>query len=166
MRRCRHDLAYDLLRLCKERPVYASEIFTELGLKYPTIQRMVTYLGYRYSITPLNPDGTLPWEGGTHAKDNTIFSFPTKQYPYYITRAGEYYLGLLEKLEEVDQLAKKFMIEDYMRVLGTKTQDEAESIFLKPNRFVKTRARTVPKHPPKKPKKIPSTTGYLDAESV
>ena len=143
MHRCRHDIAYQVLKLCEKEPTYASEMFQRLHMKYPTIRSAVHYLTYRYAIVPVNTDGTLPWEEGETGPEGKQFLFPTKQYPYYITRMGKMMLKRLEGWYEMDRLATKFTIEDM--IYFTTTKDKADSIFLKPNRFVKAKARTAPK---------------------
>jgi hypothetical protein len=122
-------------------------------MKYPTIRNAVHYLTYRYCIVPINPDGTLPWEDKASAADHlTYFDFPTKQYPYYITRVGKLLLKRLEGWYEMDRLAAKFTLEDL--VFFTTTKEKKESIFMKPNRFVKPKKRTIPKE-----------RGFKDAEA-
>ncbi len=143
MHRCRHDIAYEILKLCEKEPTYASEFYSTLHMKYPTIRSAIRYLTYRYAIVPLNPDGTLPWEEEKDQKDLKFFDFPTKQYPYYITRVGKMLLKRLEGWYEMDRLAAKFKVKDF--IFFTTTKKKAESIFMKPNRFVKPKRRTLPK---------------------
>ena len=131
--RCRHDIAYAILKLCDNEPTYVSEMFSKLHMKYPTILSAINYLIYRYSIIPVNPDGTVPWEATPADDTMKFFDFASKQYPYFITRAGRLLLGRLEGWTEMDRLADKFTVEDYFSL----TQDTPDSLFLKPDRFLK-----------------------------
>jgi hypothetical protein len=66
---------------------------------------------------------------------------------YYITRVGRLLLKRLEGWYEMDRLAKKFTVQDFKFFLSTKASPN--SIFIKPNRFMKLRERTAPR--PRKP---------------
>jgi len=156
MHRCRHDLDYSILTLCKERPYYFSEISKKLGLKYPTLRLSVFRLVYRYSLIPLNPDGTPAFDTSEPTNEGKIFLHDTRHYPYFITKAGEMYLKQLETLKLVELLEKRFLTDDYKRFSSIKFGDE--SILMKPNRFAKPRGRMVPKDEPKRPKSTHAVT--------
>jgi hypothetical protein len=149
MHRCRHDLDYGILSLCKVRPLYVAELSKALRLKYPTIRPSIQRLVYRYSLTPLNPDGTPAFDTSEPANEGKVFLYDTRHYPYFITKFGELYLKQLETLMKVDRLEREFLTEDFKRFVSIKEGDD--SILIKPNRFMKPKARTVPKNEPKKP---------------
>jgi hypothetical protein len=140
VRHCRHDIDYSILTLCKEKPTTIAEIYSALGINYPTIRTHVRDMTYRKWIAPVNQDGSPPFglredvlkaaKGDLEALKGLktgVFSIKIGDYPYKNTPFGD---AVLRKLNEIQKL------DDFLRAI-TKSNYEGEMVLLKPNRFRK-----------------------------
>ena len=141
MRHCRHDIDYRILMLCKEKPSTLAEVYSAIGINYPTIRTHIRDMTFRKWVAPVNPDGSPPFglredvlkaaKGDLEAlKSLKTGVFPVKigDYPYKNTPFGDFVLRKLNEIQELD---------DYLREMTRLNYKDKNMVLLKPNRFHK-----------------------------